>query len=180
MDGIFQCKADLPRVAGGQLGPHIHDLHRGQRIAAVTLGKTYQLGTAVPGRVKALGAGGGTGQQQQCAIFCRPLPGYLVGRVPGRRFRAVGVLLLLIHDDQADVLQGGKDGTASAYHDVGSPVLDHLPLQQTLGVVEGRVLHRHPAAKLALEPQDHLRGKADLRHQHQGLAAQLQAPGNEP
>ena len=36
------------RVAGGQLGPHIHDLHRGQRIAAVTLGKPYQLGAAVP------------------------------------------------------------------------------------------------------------------------------------
>ena len=46
-------------------------------------------------------------------------------------------------------------------------------------MVEGRVLHRNPAAKLTLEPQDHLRGQADLRHQHQGLAAQLQAPGNE-
>ena len=52
-------------------------------------------------------------------------------------------------------------------------ILDHLPLEQPFGVVEGGVLHGHPAAKLALEPQDHLRCQADLRHQHQRLAAQL-------
>ena len=41
------------------------------------------------------------------------------------------------------------------------------------------MLHRHPFAELPLEPQDHLRGEADLGHQHQRLAAQLQAPLDE-
>ena len=178
-DGIFQCKADLPRVAGGQLGPHIHDLHRGQRIAAVTLGKPHQLGAAVPGRVKALGAGGGAGQQQQGAILGGTLPGHFMGGVAGRRLGTVGMFLFLVHDDQSDVFQRREDRAAGAHHDVGTAVLDHLPLQQPFGVVEGRMLHRHPTAKLPLEPQDHLRCQADLRHQHQRTFAQLQTPGNE-
>ena len=178
-DGIFQRKTGLPRVACRQLCAHIHDLHRGQRVAAVALGQPHQLGAAMLGRVKALGAGGGACQQQQCTAFRRALPGHLVGRIAGRGFRAVGVLLLLIDDDEPDVFQRRKDGTAGTHHDVCAAVLNHLPLQKTFGVVEGRVLHRHPAAKLTLEPQDHLRGQADLRHQHQRTPALLQTAGNE-
>ena len=84
------------------------------------------------------------------------------------------MLLLFIDDDEPDVFQRRKDGTAGAHHNIGTAVLDHLPLQQTFRVVEGRVLHRHPAAKLALEPQDHLRRQADLRHQHQRFPALFQ------
>ena len=51
--------------------------------------------------------------------------------------------------------------------------------RNTLSMVERGVLHRHPAAKLILEPQDHLRGQADLRHQHQRTPALLQTAGNE-
>ena len=131
------------------------------------------------GRVKALGAGGGTGQQKQCTVLRCTLPGHFVGRIAGRRLRTVGVLLLFIDDDEPDVFQRRKDGAAGAHHDVCAAVLDHLPLQKAFGVVEGRVLHRHPAAKLTLEPQDHLRGQADLRHHHQRTPALLQTAGNE-
>ncbi len=41
------------------------------------------------------------------------------------------------------------------------------------------MLHGHPPTELALEPQDHLRCQADLRHQHQRTAAQLQTPLDE-
>ena len=37
------------------------------------------------------------------------------------------------------------------------------------------MLHGHPLAKLAFQPQDHLGCQADLRHQHQRPAAHLQA-----
>ena len=36
------------------------------------------------------------------------------------------------------------------------------------------MLHGHPLAKLAFQPQDHLGCQADLRHQHQRPAAHLQ------
>ena len=64
------------------------------------------------------------------------------------------MFLFLVHDDQSDIFQRREDRAAGAHHDVGTAVLDHLPLQQTFGVVEGRMLYRHPAAKLPLEPQD--------------------------
>ena len=151
-DGIFQRKADLAGIARSQFCPHIHDLHTGQRVAAVALGQPHQLGAAILRSVKALGAGGGAGQKQQCAVFGGTLPGDLVGRVARRGFRPVGVLLLLINDDKADVFQRRKHCAAGADHDICAAVLDHLPLQQAFGVVECGVLHRHPAAELPLEP----------------------------
>ncbi len=51
-DGILQRKADLPGVARSQLCPHIHDLHLGQRVAAVAFGQAHQLGAAMLGGVK--------------------------------------------------------------------------------------------------------------------------------
>ena len=178
-DGVLHRKADLPRVARGQLCPHIHDLDAGQRVAAVALGEPDELGAAILGGVKALGAGGGAGQKEQGAVLRRPLPGHLVGGVPGRGFGAVGVLLLLVDDDEADVLQRGKDGAPGPHHDVGAAVLYHLPLEQALGVVQGRVLDGHPPPEPALEAEDHLRRQAYFRHQHEGAAAQRQTPLDE-
>ena len=128
-DGVFQRKADLAGIARSQLCPHIHDLHTGQRIAAVTLGQPHQLGTSVLRSIKALGAGGGAGQKQQCAVFGGTLPGDLVGRVARCGFRPVGVLLLFVNDDKADVFQRRKHCAAGADHDICAAVLDHLPLQ---------------------------------------------------
>ena len=127
-DGIFQRKADLPGVARSQFCPHIHDLHTGQRVATVALGQTHQLGAAILRSVKALGAGGGAGQKQQCTVFGGALPGNLVGRVARRGFRPVGVLLLFVNDDKADVFQRRKHCAAGADHDICAAVLDHLPL----------------------------------------------------
>ena len=89
------------------------------------------------------------------------------------------MLLLLVDDDEADVFQWGKDGAPGPHHDVGAAVLYHLPLEQALGVIEGRVLDGHPPPEPALEAEDHLRRQADLRHQHEGAAAQRQTPLDE-
>ena len=56
-DGVFQRKADLPRVAGSQLRPHIHDLDTGQRVASIAFGQPDQLGAAFLSRKVAFGAG---------------------------------------------------------------------------------------------------------------------------
>ena len=150
-DGVLQRKADLAGIARSQFCPHIHDLHTGQRVAAVTLGQPHQLSAAILRSIKTLGAGGGTGQKQQCTVFGGALPGNLVGRVARRGFRPVGVLLLFVNDDKADVFQRGKHCAAGADHDICAAVLDHLPLQQAFGVVERRMLHRHAATELPLE-----------------------------
>ena len=71
-----------------------------------------------------------------------------MGRVAWCGFRPVGVLLLLVNDDKADIFQRRKHSAAGANHDICAAILNHLPLQQTLGMVERGVLHRHPAAEL--------------------------------
>ena len=68
-------------------------------------------------------------------------------------------------------MQRCKHRAAGAHHDVGVALLDHPPLQQPLGVVEGGMLHRQPAAEGGFEAADHLGRQADLRHQHQRPAA---------
>ena len=52
-DGILQRKADLAGIACCQLCPHIHDLHAGQRVAAVALGQAHQLSAAILRSIKA-------------------------------------------------------------------------------------------------------------------------------
>ena len=147
-DSVLQRKADLAGIARSKFCPHIHDLHAGQRITAVALGQPHQLGAAVLRSIKALGAGGCAGQKQQCAIFSGTLACDLVGGIARGGFRPVGVLLFLIDDDQANILQRRKHCAAGAHHDICTAVLNHLPLQQTLGMVKCGVLHRYAAAEL--------------------------------
>ena len=90
------------------------------------------------------------------------------------------MLLLLVDDDEADAFPVGRRRRSRVpHHDVGAAVLYHLPLEQTFGVIEGRVLDGHPPPEPALEAEDHLRRQADLRHQHEGAAAQRQTPLDE-
>ena len=105
--------------------------------------------------------------------------GHLPGVKAGGILRLIGVLLLLVHHDEADVRQRSEHRAAGAHHDVGAAGLYHAPLQQALGVVEGGVLHRHPLTETGLEAAYHLGGEAYLRHQHQGGAPQLQAALDE-
>ena len=108
-----------------------------------------------------------------------PALGHLPGIEAGGAFRPVGVLLLLVQHDEADVFQRREHRAAGSHHDVGPTGLDHLPLQKPFGVVEGRVLHCHPSAEGLLQAADHLRRQADLRHQYQGGLAPLQRALNQ-
>ena len=79
-------------------------------------------------------------------------------RIARGGFALVGVLLLLIQNDEADIFKRGEDCAARAHNNIGVALLDHPPLQQTLCVVERAVLHSQPAAEHCLKPPDHLRG----------------------
>ena len=103
-----------------------------------------------------------------------------MGGVAGRGFALVGVLLFLIQNDEADVLQRREHRAAGAHHNVGVALLDHPPLEQPLGIVEGGMLYRQPAAEGGFEASDHLGRQTDLRHQHQCPAAHGQRFLDEP
>ena len=138
------------------------------------MGQLHQLQFAALGGVVSLGQRRGRGEQQQGVLHHGALFGNGVGVIARGGFTLVGVLLFLVHDDKPQVLQRRKDSAARTYDDIGVSLLDHPPLQQPLGVVEGRVLHGQAAAEGRLEPPYHLRRQADFRHQYQCAAAQFQ------
>ena len=139
--------ADLPGIAGGQLGAHINKIHRGQRAAAVTVLQRDQPQTAADRRLISLGAGGGGGKEQQGVFHGGAFLGHIMGGIARRGFALIGVLLLLIQNNQAEILQRRKDGAAGAHHDIRVALLNHPPLQEPLGIAQRRVLHRKAAAE---------------------------------
>ena len=94
-----------------------------------------------------LGQWCGRGKQQQGVFHNRALFGNIVGVKARGGLALVGVLLFLIHDDKAKILQRCKHCTARTYDNIGVSLLDHPPLQKALGIVERRVLHGQAAAE---------------------------------
>ena len=175
-----QPHADLARVACGQFGAHVDEIDAGQGPPAVAVGQLHQLQLAALGGVVGLGQWCGRGKQQQGVFHDRALFGNIVGVKARGGLALVGVLLFLIHDDKAKVLQRCKHCTARTYDNIGVPLLNHPPLQKSLGIVERRMLNGQTAAEGGLEPPYHLRCQADLRHQDQCAAAQLQRALDKP
>ena len=94
-----------------------------------------------------------------------------VPRMVARRFvLLVGILVLLIHNDDAEVFERGKNRAAGADDDPGCPAVDLVPLVVALAVGEVAVqdgdllLHVREAG---LEPLDRLRRQRDFRHENQ-------------
>jgi len=80
-------------------------------------------------------------------------------------FLFVGVLVFFIDDDDAEIGEGGKDGTARADDDFGFAAADAVPLVEAfalgeVGVENGDlILDRGEAG---FEPLDGLRGEGNL------------------
>ena len=147
MQLLRQTPADLARVARRQLRAHIDKIHLRQRLAAVAVLQPHQLQAPALRGVVGFCQRRGRSEQQQGIFHRSALFGDVVGIVPGGGLTLVGMLLLLVHDDQPDILQRGKHRAAGTHHDVGISLLDAPPLQKALGIVERRVLHRQPAAE---------------------------------
>ena len=119
---------DLARVARSQLGPHINKIHMGQRPSTVAMAQLDKLQTAAFCGIVSLRQRRGRGKQKQCILHDSALFGHIVGIIARGRLALIGMLLLLVHNDKAEILQRCKDGAAGAYHDVGIALLDHPPL----------------------------------------------------
>ena len=103
-----------------------------------------------------------------------------IPRVIARRgFRLVGMLLLLVHHDETEIITGGKHRRARTHHNAGVAALDAFPLVHPFADRERAVQHRHPTSVFTQEYRHHLRCQRYLRHQHDDLLAILQHPINE-
>ena len=77
----------------------------------------------------------------------------------------VGILLLLVDDEQAKVLHGRKDGAACADDDARKAGADAFPLIITLRERKAAVQNGHRISKVRGKRLDHLRRQRDLGHE---------------
>ena len=99
--------------------------------------------------------------------------------VAGIGLRFVGVLLLLIHHDQAQISARGKHRRAGTHHNACLSPFDAFPFIHTLADSQTAVQYRYAATVFLQKQVHHLGGQGDLRHQHDDLTAILQYPINQ-
>ena len=77
-------------------------------------------------------------------------------------------IVLLVHDDEAQILNRGKHGRAGAYGNAGLAAVNGVPFIESLAVAHCAVENGHvafAAGKAALESRHCLRGERYFRHQ---------------
>ena len=122
---------------------------------------------------------GGRGASQKDGAFLKKAAnhGQIARMVAGSVLLLVGVFVLFIDDDQAELFQGGKNGAARADDNARAAVVDLVPLVMPFAFGEMTVEHRHlllHRRKPALEALDGLRSERDFRHQHDGALAAVE------
>ena len=103
--------------------------------------------------------------------------------VAGRLLLLVGMLVLLVHDDEAERFDGRKDGRAGADGNPRAALANLVPLVVPLAGGQMAVQHRHQGLQRAgaeprLEALDGLRRERDFRHEDNGALALLQGVGD--
>ena len=81
------------------------------------------------------------------------------------------MLLFLVHDDQAEILERREYRGACADGDLGDPAADALILVQSLTQRQRAVEHRDLVTKMRAEHRDHLRRERDLGYHHDDVLA---------
>ena len=110
------------------LEAHIDDADEGHGLAIGPTGHLEELILARLDIGKGLEAGRGAGKHDGAALELGPDDGQVAGVVARGFILLVGGLVLLVDDDDAEVLQWGKDGAACADDDVGEALVDLEPL----------------------------------------------------
>ena len=109
-------------------------------------------------------------QNERASVDASHLRCDLARMVPGRRPLFVGLLVLLVDDDDAEMLEGAEQCRACAHHHAGGTGGDHVPLVKALTGRKARVKHRHGRTETRTEAPDGLRREGDLGDQNAGGA----------
>ena len=162
-------------VALHQFFAHVHDFHLGQPASAHPL-VHFDQRQLIP-RLDA-GHGlhiGGDGRRRAAQQHNRPMifrpPFRNIARVIPRTFVGqIARFMLLVHDDDAGLLQRRKNRRSRADDHLRLARTDSAPLVEALSGRQPRMKHRRVAAEALSEPVDHLRRQRNFRHQHDGRA----------
>ena len=171
---LIQRLADGGQVSLPQLLTHIRQDHFGKLPAIIPLPQQGKMIVAVFGVPRRLYRGRG-GAQYQVTTFCHgAVSGNIPGMVAGSPFRLIGTLLLLIHDNQAQIFQRRKYRRASPQYHCGLTLPDTLPLVVPFCHAKAAVQQRHLVSEISGEARHHLRCQGDLRYQDHDRLTPLQ------
>ncbi len=122
----------------------------------------------------ALRTRGGAAEQQQRAACARSLGRDVAGVVARVAFVLVGGVVLLVHDDQAEVLDRREHGRARTDAHARLCSAQPPPFLVALAWAQARVQHRDGLAEALQEAPDDLWRQRDLRDEHDRTPALLQ------
>ena len=109
------------------------------------------------------------------ATFCHgAVSGNIPGMVAGSPFRLIGTLLLLIHDNQAQIFQRRKYRRASPQYHCGLTLPDTLPLVVPFCHAKAAVQQRYLVSEISGEARHYLGCQGDLRYQDHDRLTLLQ------
>ena len=163
-----QC-AEGRQIAAERIFAHIVDVDLREARVAVAFGQLDERILPASRLVVAFDRGGRRGKQQK--PFCPPDAerGNVARVVLRAHVRLVGVFLLLVDDDHAEVRQRGEHRAARADDEIdfarGNAAVGVMPLPRR----ERGMQHRHPFAVKRAEKRHGLRGQRDLGHKHDHL-----------
>ena len=158
-----------PAGVGYPLGAaQVDHRDRWQRSRADPVGQLETHHLPRGGEVQRLEGGRGAAQNHPRSLESRALDGHVAGMVARRRPLLVARLVLFVHHDRPEPLDGsehrraGPDGQAS----LAAP--QRPPRVGALAVRQPRVQHRHLVAEHAAHPRDRLRRERDLGDEQDG------------
>ena len=146
---------------------HLHDRHRPSLDA---VGHDQSRISAALGVLPAFQRGRGRAQQHRHALELCPLDRHVAGVISRDGLLLERAFMFLVDHDQAQPPRRGEDRRSGADDDFDLACRDALPVPMPFDIAQMAVQHGHPG-KPPAKPADRLRRQADLRHQHDRLAA---------
>ena len=145
--------------------PHVDDRHGRHRAVEDALLERDQLVAAVLRVVEALERRRGGAEHGQRAARPRAHHRHVAAVVARALLLLVRPVVLLVHDDQAEALNGREDRRARADDDVDLRAADAMPLIVALAVGQAAVLDGHAIAEQRPERSGDGRRERDFRHE---------------
>ena len=163
----------FPFLVGLQF--HIDDPDRGQYDGGIApFQHLHQFIFSRFGVVIGFHTGRGGPEDDQRAFQFSPHNGNVPGIVPGGIRLLVTVLMFLIHHDQFQVGEGGKQGRSCADSDFDFSLTHFHPFIEPFPVRQPAVQNTDHVPEPGAEAVDRLGSEGDFRHQHNGIAAFFQ------
>jgi hypothetical protein len=172
-DRVEQSGADNPSCVIQVLIPlHVNHFHRRQRSVLDPDGHGDEM--IPPGLTILVGLNrrGAGPEQNREVLRARPHHGRVAGLVARSCILLVGVVVLLVNDDQAEPRERGKERGTRTDHQVHGPACHPHPLIIPLPGAKATVISRHPVPEPRPKKAFHIKRERDLRNDQNDLLAQ--------